>query len=69
MGTKALPTFALTARHSAFSSNYALYGDISERVMSLIEAMVPAVAAVDQVFRPGFNYSKVEVLRLNLSAR
>ncbi len=26
----------------AFSSNYALYGDISERVMSLIESMVPA---------------------------
>lgn len=27
----------------AFSSNYALYGDMSERVMSLIEAQVPAV--------------------------
>ena len=27
----------------AFSSNYALYGDMSERVMSLIESMVPAV--------------------------
>lgn len=27
----------------AFSSNYALYGDMSERVMTLIEAMVPAV--------------------------
>ncbi|OJT28811.1 hypothetical protein BOP96_19300 [Pseudomonas sp. FSL W5-0203] len=26
-----------------FSSNYALYGDMSERVMSLIEALVPAV--------------------------
>jgi DNA polymerase V len=26
----------------AFSSNYALYGDISERVMSVIESMVPA---------------------------
>ncbi len=26
----------------AFSSNYALYGDMSERVMTLIEAMVPA---------------------------
>lgn len=25
----------------AFSSNYALYGDMSERVMSLIESMVP----------------------------
>jgi len=26
----------------AFSSNYALYGDMSERVMALIESMVPA---------------------------
>ncbi|MAG64957.1 MAG: RulB protein [Pseudomonadales bacterium] len=27
----------------AFSSNYELYGDISQRVMSVIESMVPAV--------------------------
>lgn len=27
----------------AFSSNYALYGDMSERVMTIIESMVPAV--------------------------
>ena len=27
----------------AFSSNYSLYGDMSERVMSVIESMVPAV--------------------------
>lgn len=27
----------------AFSSNYALYGDMSERVMSVIESMVPAL--------------------------
>ena len=26
-----------------FSSNYALYGDMSERVMALIESLVPAV--------------------------
>ncbi|BCS45132.1 hypothetical protein A3SK_0102335 [Pseudomonas amygdali pv. tabaci str. 6605] len=26
----------------AFSSNYALYGDMSERVMTIIESMVPA---------------------------
>ena len=32
------------SRHGvvAFSSNYALYGDMSERVMTLIESMVPA---------------------------
>lgn len=36
----------------AFSSNYALYGDISERVMSLIEAMVPGaeVYSIDESF-------------------
>ncbi|MAP75467.1 MAG: RulB protein [Pseudomonadales bacterium] len=27
----------------AFSSNYALYGDMSERVMSLLESRLPAV--------------------------
>ena len=36
----------------AFSSNYALYGDMSERVMSLIESMVPAVEvySIDEAF-------------------
>ena len=36
----------------AFSSNYALYGDMSERVMSIIEARVPAleVYSVDEAF-------------------
>ncbi|MBV6289368.1 Y-family DNA polymerase [Pseudomonas aegrilactucae] len=36
----------------AFSSNYALYGDMSERVMTLIESMVPAVEvySVDEAF-------------------
>jgi DNA polymerase V len=36
----------------AFSSNYALYGDISERVMTLIESMVPAVEvySIDEAF-------------------
>ncbi|MDS9592825.1 translesion error-prone DNA polymerase V subunit UmuC [Pseudomonas sp. HTZ1] len=35
-----------------FSSNYALYGDMSERVMSLIESMVPAaeVYSIDECF-------------------
>lgn len=35
-----------------FSSNYALYGDMSERVMSLIESMVPAVEvySIDEAF-------------------
>lgn len=36
----------------AFSSNYALYGDISERVMTVIESMVPAVEvySIDEAF-------------------
>lgn len=36
----------------AFSSNYALYGDISERVMCIIESMVPAleVYSIDEAF-------------------
>lgn len=36
----------------AFSSNYALYGDMSQRVMSLIESMVPAVEvySIDESF-------------------
>lgn len=36
----------------AFSSNYALYGDMSERVMTTIEGMVPAleVYSIDEAF-------------------
>src|SRR5699024_3423773 len=36
----------------AFSSNYALYGDISERVMAVIESLVPAVEvySIDEAF-------------------
>ncbi len=36
----------------AFSSNYALYGDMSERVMTIIESMVPAleVYSIDEAF-------------------
>ena len=35
-----------------FSSNYALYGDMNERVMTLIESMVPAVEvySIDEAF-------------------
>ena len=32
----------------AYSSNYALYGDMSERVMTLIESMVPAVEVINR---------------------
>ncbi len=37
---------------SAFSSNYALYGDMSERVMTIIESIVPVleVYSIDEAF-------------------
>jgi DNA polymerase V len=37
---------------AVFSSNYALYGDMSERVMTIIESMVPAVEiySIDEAF-------------------
>jgi DNA polymerase V len=36
----------------AFSNNYALYGDMSERVMTIIESMVPAleIYSIDEAF-------------------
>jgi DNA polymerase V len=36
----------------AFSSNYALYGDMSERVMTIIESMVPVIEvySIDEAF-------------------
>jgi DNA polymerase V len=36
----------------AFSSNYALYGDMSDRVMSLVESMTPSceVYSIDEIF-------------------
>ena len=36
----------------AFSSNYALYGDMSERVMTILESQVPAleVYSIDEAF-------------------
>lgn len=44
----------LLRRHGIvpFSSNYALYGDMSERVMTVIESMVPAVEvySIDEAF-------------------
>ena len=44
----------LLKRHNiaAFSSNYALYGDMSERVMSLLEARLPAIEiySIDEAF-------------------
>lgn len=47
-----------------FSSNYALYGDMSERVMTLIESMVPAVEvySIDEAFADLTGINDVEGL-------
>lgn len=47
-----------------FSSNYALYGDISERVMTVIEGMVPAVEvySIDEAFADMTGVPDVESL-------
>lgn len=48
----------------AFSSNYALYGDISERVMTVIEGLVPAVEvySIDEAFADLTGVPDVETL-------
>jgi len=47
-----------------FSSNYALYGDMSERVMTVIEGMVPAVEvySIDEAFADMTGVPDVESL-------
>jgi len=47
-----------------FSSNYALYGDMSERVMTVIESLVPAVEvySIDESFADLTGVPDVEVL-------
>jgi len=47
-----------------FSSNYALYGDMSERVMTLIESMVPAVEvySIDEAFADLTGISNLDAL-------
>ncbi|QHD01055.1 DNA polymerase V subunit UmuC [Pseudomonas sp. S04] len=47
-----------------FSSNYALYGDMSERVMTLIESIVPAVEvySIDEAFADLTGIDDLDVL-------
>lgn len=47
-----------------FSSNYALYGDMSERVMTLIESLVPAVEvySIDEAFADLTGIDELDVL-------
>lgn len=54
-----------------FSSNYALYGDMSERVMSLIEAMVPAVEvySIDEAFADLTGIGGLDVLGRQIRAQ
>ena len=55
----------------AFSSNYALYGDMSERVMSLIESMVPAVEvySIDEAFADLTGIDGLDVLGRQIRAQ
>ncbi|PFG58878.1 DNA polymerase V [Pseudomonas poae] len=54
-----------------FSSNYALYGDMSERVMSLIEAMVPAVEvySIDEAFADLTGIGELDALGRQIRAQ
>lgn len=54
-----------------FSSNYALYGDMSERVMTLIESMVPAVEiySIDEAFADLTGIEGLDALGRQIRAR
>lgn len=57
----------------AFSSNYALYGDMSQRVMTVIESLVPAleVYSIDEAFceLTGLSPGQVEALGRTIRAQ
>lgn len=55
----------------AFSSNYALYGDMSQRVMTVIEGMVPAleVYSIDEAFADLTGISGAEQLARQIRAQ
>lgn len=57
----------------AFSSNYALYGDMSQRVMTVIESLVPAleVYSIDEAFADlsGIADGRVETLGREIRAQ
>jgi DNA polymerase V len=55
----------------AFSSNYALYGDMSQRVMTLIESMVPAVEiySIDEAFADLTGIDGLDALGRQIRAR
>lgn len=57
----------------AFSSNYALYGDMSQRVMTVIESLVPAleVYSIDEAFADlsGIADGRVEALGREIRAQ
>ncbi|MBC3336687.1 translesion error-prone DNA polymerase V subunit UmuC [Pseudomonas proteolytica] len=54
-----------------FSSNYALYGDVSERVMTVIESMVPAVEiySIDEAFADLTGIDGLDALGRNIRAQ
>ncbi|MDF0675980.1 MAG: hypothetical protein P0120_16855 [Nitrospira sp.] len=49
------------------SSNYALYGDMSRRVMSTLSDLIDAVTTIsEKIFRPGHAYQKCGVMLTDL---
>ncbi|MGE6473376.1 Y-family DNA polymerase, partial [Serratia proteamaculans] len=55
----------------AFSSNYALYGDMSQRVMSVIESLVPAVEvySIDESFADLTGIEDLDTLGRSIRAK
>ncbi|TDL96983.1 Y-family DNA polymerase [Stutzerimonas stutzeri ATCC 17588 = LMG 11199] len=56
---------------AVFSSNYALYGDMSERVMAVIESLVPTVEvySIDEAFADLTGVADVETLGRRIRAK
>ena len=56
---------------AVFSSNYTLYGDISDRVMKTLETFVPAVElySIDEAFLDMQDLAYTDLLRLGIDIR
>ena len=75
MGVPLFQVRDIVERHgvTVFSSNYALYGDMSNRVQSTLRQMVPAVEvySIDEAFLDlrGLEHTDLDALAKNISAR
>jgi DNA polymerase V len=68
MGAPAFQSQALFDEHSVhvYSANFALYGDMSHRVMSLLESFCPEIEiySIDEAFLDFSSYSKIDLVGL-----